>query len=65
MLADLNARDGRVDGLVIRAGLFLAVAAKLGIKRIDMRRAAAEPDENSGVSFPMHSLRRRGFSGHG
>ena len=51
MLRDLDAGDGRVDGVVVGAGLFLSIASNLWVKGIDMGRAAAQPDEDAGVRF--------------
>src|SRR5690606_12125137 len=47
MLAHLDAGHGGVDALVVRAGLLrFRVTEALGIERIDLSHAPAQPDGN-------------------
>src|SRR2546428_4368794 len=56
MFAHLHARNGCSDRGVIRAGLFLAVAACFWVPHIDVRRSATEPDENASVSLAAEAI---------
>src|SRR3982750_186223 len=50
MLADTDARDAGLNGLVFTSGLLwigLGIAALLGIKSIDLRHATSKPDEDA------------------
>ena len=52
---------GGVDGVVVRPGqLLLRVATALGIKRVDVRHAAAEPDEDAVLGLSERHGRRCG-----
>ena len=61
MLADLDVRDRRIDGSVIAAWLFLAVAPALGVERINVRRASPQPDEDARIGLAAYALLIAGF----
>lgn len=57
MLAHLHAGNGRLDRRIRRAGKLLhRVAQPLRIPGVDVRRAAAEPDENAMLGLALGIL---------
>jgi len=63
VFGELDAADGGIDGVVVRAGDLFAVAAAFGVEGVDLGGAAAEPEEDAGVGFAFGQGGRGGHLG--
>ena len=63
VLTDTHAGDRRRDGVVVGARLEVACGLDLGVERVDVARAASQPEEDAGIGFADDEASAGGPSG--